>query len=243
MNKVTVAAIIIILAAFGGLIAWASLNSNDKTDYTKFDARSIIEASEENGNIGDHVRGKADSKVIVVEYADPQCPGCGSMMPKMHKIYENYGDRVAFVFRHFPLSYHQNARAASAAVESAGEQGYYWEMLETLYDNQNEWESIYDTQKRTDIFSSYFVEITDGKGDVDKFVSELSSTNIQKKIDFDRNLGKNNDKVNATPSIFVNGELVNMESEKPIEDLIEEMINKELKANGIETGPKTKSEE
>ena len=64
MNKVTVAAIIIILAAFGGLIAWASLNSDDKTDYTKFDARSIIEASEENGNIGDHVRGKADSKVI-----------------------------------------------------------------------------------------------------------------------------------------------------------------------------------
>ena len=242
MNKVTVAAIIIILAAFGGLIAWASFNSGEKTDYSKFDSSSIIEASDENGNIADHVRGKADSKVIVVEYADPQCPGCGSMMPKMHKLYEKYGDRVAFVFRHFPLSYHQNARAASAAVESAGKQGYYWEMLETLYDNQNEWEQIYDTQKRTDVFTGYFTEVTGGKGDTEKFVSELSSTNIQKKIDFDRNLGKYNDKVEATPSIHINGTVIDMNSDRPIEDVIEEAINKELKANGIETGPK-KSEE
>ena len=242
MNKVTVAAIIIILAAFGGLIAWTSINGANKIDFSKYDSSKVVSASEDNGNIGDHVRGKEDSKVIVIEYADPQCPGCGSMMPKMHKLYEGYGDRVAFVFRHFPLSYHQNARAASAAVESAGKQGYYWEMLETLYDNQSEWESIYDTQKRTDIFTGYFTEITDGKGDTEKFVNELSSTDIQKKIDFDRNLGKNNDKVNATPSVFVNGSMADMNTDKQIEDLIEEMINNELKANGIETGPK-KSEE
>ena len=242
MNKVTVAAIIIILAAFGGLIAFASLSSRDKTDYSKYDSRLIIEASDDNGNIADHVRGKEDSKVVVIEYADPQCPGCGSIMPKMHELYAEYGDRVAFIFRHYPLSYHQNARAASAAAESAGKQGYFWEMLEMLYDNQSEWEEIVDTQKRTNTFAEYFDDITNGKGNRDSFLSELSSTSIQKKIDFDRNLGKNNDKVDATPSIFVNGTLANMNDDRPIQDVIEELINKELKANGIETGPKTSEE-
>ena len=81
-----------------------------------------------------------------------------------------------------------------------------------------------------------------GKGNRDSFISELGSANIQKKIDFDRGLGKNNDKVEATPSIFVNGTLADMESDRPIQDVIEELINKELKANGIETGPKTSEE-
>ena len=65
---------------------------------------------------------------------------------------------------------------------------------------------IYDTAKRTDIFFRDFAEVTDGKGDVEKFKSDLTSPAIQKKIDFDIGLGKRVDKINATPSIFVNGE-------------------------------------
>ena len=238
MNKVTVVAIIIILAAFGGLITWASLNGGDKTDYSQFKSTEIIKATDENGNIGDHVRGKTDSKVVVVEYADVQCPGCGTMMPKMHDLYESYGDRVAFVFRHYPINGHQNARAASAAVESASRQGYFWEMLEILYDNQNDWNAIYDTEKRTNIFADFFDDITEGKGNREEFISNLSNTDIQKKIDFDKNMGSKNDHVTATPTIIVNGKMVDMETDKPIKDVIEEMINAALKENGLETGAK-----
>lgn len=213
MNKFTVGAIIAILIAFGGLFFFASLNSDNKIDYSKYDSHKIIEASEDNGNIADHVRGKADSKIVVVEYADLQCPGCASMMPKMSSLYEKYGDRVAFVFRNYNLSYHQNARAASAAAEAAGLQGFFWEMLETAYANQSDWEYITDTAKRTDAFVSLFEQASDGKGDAEKFRGDLTNPSVQKKIDFDIGLGKRVDKIDATPSIFVNGEAVTIDDD------------------------------
>ena len=213
MNKFTVGAIIAILIAFGGLFFFASLNSDNKIDYSKYDSHKIIEASEDNGNIADHVRGKADSKIVVVEYADLQCPGCASMMPKMSSLYEKYGDRVAFVFRNYNLSYHQNARAASAAAEAAGLQGFFWEMLETTYANQSDWEYITDTAKRTDAFVSLFEQASDGKGDAEKFRGDLTNPSVQKKIDFDIGLGKRVDKIDATPSIFVNGEAVTIDDD------------------------------
>ncbi len=234
MNKFTVGAIIAILIAFGGLFFFASLNSDNKIDYSKYDSHRIIEASEDNGNIADHVRGKADSKIVVVEYADLQCPGCASMMPKMSSLYEKYGDRVAFVFRNYNLSYHQNARAASAAAEAAGLQGFFWEMLETAYANQSDWEYITDTAKRTDAFVSLFEQASDGKGDAEKFRGDLTNPSVQKKIDFDIGLGKRVDKIDATPSIFVNGEAVT------IDDDAKSQLSDKIDAVLREIDPETK---
>ena len=71
MNKFTAVAIAVIILCFGGLILWSTNNrETSKVDFSKYDPTKIIEATEDNGNIADHVRGKADSKVIVVEYAD-----------------------------------------------------------------------------------------------------------------------------------------------------------------------------
>ncbi|MBR5669959.1 thioredoxin domain-containing protein [Candidatus Saccharibacteria bacterium] len=234
MNKFTVGAIIAILIAFGGLFFFASLNSDNKIDYSKYDSHKIIEASEDNGNIADHVRGKADSKIVVVEYADLQCPGCASMMPKMSSLYEKYGDRVAFVFRNYNLSYHQNARAASAAVEAASLQGFFWEMLETAYANQSDWEYITDTAKRTDAFVSLFEQASDGKGDAEKFRGDLTNPSVQKKIDFDIGLGKRVDKIDATPSVFVNGEAVT------IDDDAKNQLSDKIDAALREIEPETK---
>ena len=238
MNKVTVAAIVIILAAFGGLIAWASLANGDKTDYSSYDTSKIIGASQDSGDIADHVRGKEDSKIVVIEYADMQCEHCGMMMPKMSALHKEYGDRVAFIFRHFPLSYHQNAIAAAAATESAGLQGYFWEMLEIIYDNQSEWSGITDTQKRTDTFAGYFEDIADGKGNRDEFIKKLNDAGVRKKIDFNHNLGKKNDDINATPTIIVNGKKAEPANNETIEEATEKLINEELNKHNIETGAK-----
>lgn len=243
MNKVTVAAIFIILAAFGGLLVWGSIANGDKIDYSKYNSAVAIEANNDNGNIADHERGKEDSEIIVVEYADTQCEYCAMMMPKMHTMFEEYGDRVKFVYRHFPLSYHQNAIAAAAATESAGLQGYFWEMLEILYDNQSEWNTITDTQKRTNTFAGYFDDITGSKGNREEFINKLNDVNIRKKIDFGHNLGKKIDKVDATPTIFVNGRKAESTNDKTIEQAAEDLINEELKKRDIETGPKEAEEE
>lgn len=242
MNKFTVGAIAVILLAFGGLVVWSSLNSDNNTNYDNYASEKIIVADDNNGNIGDHVRGKEDSKVVLVEYADLQCPGCATMMPKISKLTEEYGDRVAFVFRNFPISGHQNARAASAAAESAGLQGYFWPMIETMYDNRNDWINVFDTEKRTDIFAGFFEDVSEGKGDMEKFKAMLGDANIQKKIDFDKNIGAKLDKVTATPSFYVNGKEVNVKEADDIKVEVEKVLNEELEKAGLEKGPKSEKE-
>lgn len=198
-----------------------------------YDTASIIEGDENTGYISDHIRSKAKNpKVLVVEYADLQCPGCASIMPHLHALYEKYGDRVGFIFRNFPITGHLNARSASAAVESAGLQGYYWEMLESLYANRAEWISE-SGNKLTQTYVSLFQEIAPG-GDVEKFKAELTNPNILKKISFDYDLGRNMDKVTATPAIYVNGKAVDVISAETITDfanLIEEAIVAALNEN------------
>ncbi len=224
MNKFTIVAIIIIVACFGGLVAWSALRNSDKaTDYTKYDSKSIIAGNDDNGGIADHVRGKEDAKVVVVEYADLQCPGCATLMPRMTEVYEEYGNQVAFIFRNFPINGHQNARAASAAAESAGFQGYYWPMIETLYSNRADWISE-SGSTRTDTFLRLFKEIAP-EGDTDKFISGMSDPNIEKKVNFDYGLGRNIDKVGATPAIYVNGDAIDV-SEGSFDDVINKVKKK-----------------
>ena len=232
MNKFTAVAIAVIILCFGGLILWSTNQKKQGSiDYNAYDSTKILEANDDNGNIADHVRGKADSKVVVIEYADLSCPGCASMMPRMSKLYEEYGDRVAFVFRHFPIKGHQNSRSAAAAIESAGFQNYYWEMLEALYASRSDWLEA-TGQERTDIYARIFMDIAP-QGDEAKFRADMNDQNIEKKISFDYTLGKNKDKVEATPSVLVNGKSVDISKEGvTFDDIVKDlkkMIDDELK--------------
>jgi protein-disulfide isomerase len=72
----------------------------------------------------DHIEGELNSKVIVVEYGDLECPYCKSYQPVLHQILSNYGTssgKVAWVFRHFPI--HSKAPYEAEASECAAEQG------------------------------------------------------------------------------------------------------------------------
>lgn len=244
MNKFTVIAIAIILLGFGGLVAWSvvSRTTNDLTDIDP--AKIVVVDDETTGGIKEHVRGKEDSPVVVVEYADLQCPGCASLMPRMSKLHEQYGDRVAFVFRNYPLKDHYNARAAAAACESAGFQGYYWQMLEALYSNRASWMSLLGSE-RTAAFTEIFKQVAP-EGDVEAFESGLGDDRIEKKVNFDRDLGKKQN-VDATPSIFVNGTKIDISAEgitwDEIVAKIKAEIEKGLKDNGIEGGVKKGTED
>ena len=230
MNKFTAVAIAIIILCFGGLIIWSTNNKAEHIDFSKYDANKVIEATDDNGLIGEHVRGKTDSKVIVLEYADMSCPGCASMMPRISKLYEEYGDKVAFIFRHFPLQAHQNSRSASAAVESAGYQDHYWEMLEALYSRRSDW--LYATgQDRTNIYVKIFKEIAPD-GDENKFRSDMNDSKIDKKISFDYNIGKDKSGVEATPAIFINGKAIDMtDKDKTFDDIADDI--KKLIEDGL----------
>jgi protein-disulfide isomerase len=191
---------VVVVGLLAGLVIWTRV-TNPAIDVSNVNNNSILAAAPESGNIADHVTGKTDSKVLFVEYGDYQCPSCGGAYPNLNTLLEEYGDRIAFVFRNFPLtSIHPNAKAASAAAESAGLQGKYWEMHDILYENQDSWSSL-DTTKRTDQFVTYANQLG---LDSAKFKTDLSNPDVNKKISFDMTVGKQNS-VTATPTFFLNG--------------------------------------
>ena len=245
MNKTTGIVLAIIIVVFGGLLIYSISQSNTKSiDYDQYDAAKIIAADENNGNIGDHARGNTDSAVVLVEYGDMQCAGCGTMMPRMKTIYEEYGDRVAFVFRHYPIVGHPNSRAAAAAIESAAYQGYFWEMLENLYSNQAVWGSETGSS-RTEVFAELFQNIAPD-ANLDDFKSMLESPEIEQKIDFDYNIGTKLSNVMGTPAIYVNGEAVdisNVSGESDFLAVIRSALDRHLSEAGLETGPAATNED
>ncbi len=190
---------VICVAILGGLIFLAQ---KDKVDVSNIDQKKLQVASAANGNIADHVFGLKDSKVILVEYGDFQCPYCGEAYPQVKDLTEEYKDKITFVFRNYPLpSMHPNAKAAAAAAEAAGLQGKYWPMHDKIYEAQRDWSNL-SIDERTDRFVSYAKTI--GVKDLDKFKTDMASGAVNRKINFDLALG-NKAKVSGTPSFFLNG--------------------------------------
>lgn len=72
----------------------------------------------------DHIRGNPNAPIKIVEYSDLECPFCKSFHPTLQQILANYGDKIAWVYRHFPLDQlHPKARISAEASECAYELG------------------------------------------------------------------------------------------------------------------------
>jgi protein-disulfide isomerase len=215
-----------------GLVA---LSLSNRIDVSKVDVNAIQPATEQSGGIADHVFGNADSRVILIEYGDFQCPGCSSAFPTVEKITKKYEEQLGFVFRNFPLtSIHPNAKVAAAAAESAGKQGKFWEMYRQLYETQRSWEAL-GTNERTDFFVSLAEDL---QLDTAAFTTSLSDSTINQKINFDIAVGKKAG-VDATPTFFLNGERIDQTVWQD-EAAFEAKVVEALEAAGIELPKETK---
>src|ERR1700690_1524573 len=88
-------------------------------------------------NSEDHAQGLEGAEVILVEYGDYECPHCGRAYPIVKEIQEQFGKRLRFIFRNFPLSeMHPHAKAAAEVAEFAGSKEKFWEMHDLLFENQ-----------------------------------------------------------------------------------------------------------
>ncbi len=85
-------------------------------------------------------KGDPQAPVTVTEYADLQCPACGSAYPLITTpLIEQYGNRIRYDFMHFPLrSLHRYALDAAEAAECAADQGKFWEYIDLVYTNQKD---------------------------------------------------------------------------------------------------------
>ncbi|MDD4271914.1 MAG: thioredoxin domain-containing protein [Patescibacteria group bacterium] len=85
----------------------------------------------------DHVWGNPNAPVAMIVYSDFECPFCVKFSETMKQVEENFKDKVAITFRHYPLAGHPDAEKAAEASECAAEQGKFWEMHDKLFaDNQ-----------------------------------------------------------------------------------------------------------
>jgi protein-disulfide isomerase len=208
------------LAVFGILIF---NKKSDTVDVSVTDPQKVITKPQDKNAIDDHVFGAPSQKVVLMEYGDFQCPGCGAAFPKLKAIKEHYKDQLTFVFRHFPLtSIHPNALVAASAAESAGLQGKFWEYHDKLYESQNEWSGL-DPDKRTETFISYAKEL--GLNEAE-FKKHLEDRRVKTKVKKDQALGKKQN-VQATPTVILNGTTIQtsqLNTQKSIENLVRDAI-------------------
>lgn len=152
----------------------------------------------------DHVRGDLNkAKVVIVEYSDLQCPFCSRHHPTLKKLFEAYGDQVAWVYRHFPLnSIHPNARPAAIASECAGEQGKFWEFIDATFNDNATMNG--DAAAASALYQKIAKDI---KLDSGKFSSCLSSGKYDSVVDSQQDGGESL-QVQGTPATFFNGQMV-----------------------------------
>ena len=141
--------------------------------------------------------GDPNAPVKIVEFADMQCPACRSAQPILKSVLEKHKDQIYFVFRHYPLSTHKNARPAAKAVEAAALQGKIWEMVDLIYTKQPEWSEKSDAK---DLFTGYAQELG---LDVEKFKADLDASYDMIDSDF---ADGNKVGVSSTPTFFINGQ-------------------------------------
>jgi protein-disulfide isomerase len=145
----------------------------------------------------DHVRGNLKTaKVVLVEYSDFECPFCSRHHPVMQQVIDTYGDDVAWVYRHFPLSFHPEAMPAAIASECAAQQGKFWEYGDALIAGQDK------------LGAAFYADLATQLGlNMNKFNSCLTDPATQALVDEDIQSGSTAG-VSGTPATFVNGQLV-----------------------------------
>lgn len=134
--------------------------------------------------------------LTIVEFSDLQCPYCAQSAPVLDSLVRAYPNDVKVIFKHFPLSFHPQAKPAAAAAIAAGKQGKFFEFRYKV------------APYFKDFKDSLYLAIAKDIGlDVEKFKKEMALTPESSRIiDEDMALGRQIG-VEGTPTIFVNGKL------------------------------------
>lgn len=141
--------------------------------------------------------GNSNAKVVVVEYSDFECPYCQRMQPDAQRIRKEYKDKIKWVFKDFPLSFHRNARKAHIAANCASEQDKFFEYQSKIFVPSAD----LSPQNLMTSASDIGLNIT-------QFKKCLADQNGErsKEIDVDIQTGSESG-VRGTPTVFINGRL------------------------------------
>ncbi|MEU8928999.1 thioredoxin domain-containing protein [Streptomyces sp. NPDC048409] len=140
------------------------------------------------------------SELTIVEFLDFECEACGAYHPVVEKLRVEYGDRVTFVARYFPMPGHRNGELAARTAEAAARQGKFEEMYRKLFATQKEWGESRDGKRQ--VFRDYARRLG---LDMAAFDADLADPDVAARIRVDQRDGVALG-VRGTPTFFVDGE-------------------------------------
>ncbi len=157
--------------------------------------------------------GNMMARVVVHEWLDPECEGCGEMHPIFKKIVADYADRALFVVRCMPL--HKNSLYAAAVLEEARELGKFNEALDILFEKQPEWGS--HEAPKPELIPTYLEPLGIPREKMERsYVIQKHGAKIKRDEDDGVRAG-----VTGTPNFFVNGQKVRQLSEEALRRALE----------------------
>lgn len=141
-------------------------------------------------------RGPRDALVRLIEFADYECPYCQKIQPELKNLQQEFGNKLMFAFKDFPLPMHPRAQKAAEAARCAAVQGKFWDFQDALFSNN----------KRLDI-AQLKQHARALKLDAERFDQCLDSGQqaaaVQKDLAQAQRLG-----LTGTPSFFINGHFI-----------------------------------
>jgi len=158
-------------------------------------------------------KGPANAPIELIEFSDFQCPYCQRANPTVLQVLNTYGDRIRFVYRHFPLGNHPNAKPAAEASQCAAEQGKFWEYHDALFANPSKLADADLKQRAAELGL-----------DGGKFNACVDTHKYKTHVESDMKAGEEAG-VNGTPAFFINGRMIS--GAQPF-DAFKRVIDEEL---------------
>lgn len=166
-------------------------------------------------------KGAENAKFVIEVFNDYQCPSCARFNKKLIELEKKFPNDLQIIFRHFPLQIpqHDNAILIAQAAEAAGIQGKFWEMSDLLFEQQ-------ENLRNSKFIKITLVEYAKKIGlNTRKFKKDLQSKAVKKRVELDKKRGDFL-KLNYTPAVFLNGEILDYSQISELEEIIKQRLNK-----------------
>jgi protein-disulfide isomerase len=156
----------------------------------------------------------ATDEAQLVEFLDFECESCRAAEPLVEELKKEYGDRITFIHRYFPLPGHRNSSTAALAVEAAAQQDKYQQMYTKMFDTQPQWGEKQDSQAA--LFRTYAQELGLEMARYDAAVAdEATKDRIRRDVADGKAMG-----VTGTPTFFLNGKKLTLNTEEQFRELL-----------------------
>jgi protein-disulfide isomerase len=141
-------------------------------------------------------------------------------VPLLEQVLERYPKDVKIVFKNFPLRNHAFAWPAAVAAAAAARQGKFWQFHDRVFERYNK----LSEQELRDIAVS--LEL-----DMDRFEADRKDPQIQAQVSDDARDGQQSE-VRGTPTVFVNGRLLQSRDLAGFQQMIEEQLRRTRSKGG-----------